>query len=329
MAKYKAFILDDVFSSHEREERILAEADAEIVVLTDYIPDEQLIPACREADAILLNRPFSISRELVEGLPRLKIISLYGIGLDGVDIPAATERKVAVSNLPGFCAEDVSEQAIMLLLAASRKLVAQNNGVKSRDPGWVTAPFQPIYRLTGKVLGLVGIGSIGRAVACKAQGLGMTVIAYDPYISPAAAAEMDVELVELEALFQRADHVSLHVGVTPETTGMINASLLKLMKPTSTLVNTSRGKIVNQDDLVTALKEGWIGAAGLDVVREDPPSEETYHTLLSLPNVTITPHTAWYTEESIEVLQTDCARNAALVLQGKRPMTTVNKEIYD
>ena len=329
MTKYKAFILDDVFDSHDREERILAEAHAEIVVLREYIPDDQLIAACRDADAVLLNRPFSISRALIQGLPRLKIISLYGIGLDGVDIPAATERKVAISNLPGFCAEDVSEQAIMLLLAASRKLVAQNNGVKSRDPGWATAPFQPIYRLTGKTLGLVGIGSIGNAMARKAQGLGMTVIAYDPYIPPALAAEIGVELVGLEDLFRRADHVSLHVGVTPETTGMINASLFKLMKPTSTLVNTSRGKIVNQDDLVTALTEGWIGAAGLDVVREDPPSEETHKTLLSLPNVIITPHTAWYTEESIEVLQTDCARNAARVLMGKRPMTTVNKEIYD
>jgi D-3-phosphoglycerate dehydrogenase / 2-oxoglutarate reductase len=329
MARYKAFILDDVFASHDIEQRILAEADAEIIEFSAYMPDEQLIPACRDADALLLNRPFSLSRALIQGLPRLKVISVYGIGLDGVDIPAATERKIPVANLPGFCAEDVSEQAIMLLLAASRKLVAQNNGVKSRDPGWTAIPFKPIYRLTGKTLGLVGIGSIGRATARKAQGLGMTVIAYDPYASPAAAEEMQVELVGLEDLFRRADHVSLHVGVTPETTGMINASLLRLMKPTATLVNTSRGKIVNQDDLVTALREGWIGAAGLDVVREDPPSEETYQTLLSLPNVTITPHTAWYTEESIDVLQTDCARNAARVLMGERPVTTVNREIYD
>lgn len=329
MTRYLAFVLDDVFASHEREAAVLAEAGAGIVELKENMPDDRLIATCRDADAILFNRPFSISGDLIRGLPRLKIISLYGIGLDGVDISAATARKIPVSNLPGFCAEDVSEQAIMLLLAASRKLVAQNNGVKDRDPGWTTVPFQPIYRLTGKVLGLVGIGSIGRATARKAQGLGMTVIAYDPYAPPALAKELDVELVELGDLFRRADHVSLHVGVTPETTGMVNASLLKLMKPTATLVNTSRGKIVNQDDLVTALKEGWIAAAGLDVVREDPPSEETYQTLLSLPNVTITPHTAWYTEESIEVLQTDCARNAALVLMGKRPMTTVNKEIYD
>lgn len=328
MAKYRVFILDDVFPSHERELAVLAEVDAEATVLRENMPDEQLIATCREADALMLNRPFHISRDLVYGLSKLKIISVYGIGTDGIDIPAATERKIPISNLPGFCAEDVSEQAIMLLLAATRKLTLQNTGVKSRDPGWTHTPYQPIYRLTGKTLGLVGIGSIGRAVARKAGGLGMTVIAYDPYVPADAAKELNVELVGLEDLFRRADHVSLHVGVTPETAGMIDASLLKLLKPTSTLVNTSRGPIVNQDDLVTALREGWIGAAGLDVVREDPPSDETYETLLSLPNVVITPHTAWYTEESVGILQTDCARNVALVLSGKRPMATVNREIY-
>jgi D-3-phosphoglycerate dehydrogenase / 2-oxoglutarate reductase len=327
MAKYKAYILDDLFPTYEREHAVLATADAEGIVTDPKLPEAELVSRIADADAVLVNR-CHITRNVVFGLPKLKIISLYGIGTDGVDIPAATERKIPVANLPGFCAEDVSEVAIMLLLAASRKLLAQNSMVKSREVGWVQGPFKPIYRVAGKTLGLVGLGSIGRAVARKAQGLGMKVIVYDPYVSPQVAEQLGVGLVGLEELFRSADHVSLHVGVTPETTGMINAGLLRLLKPTSTLVNTSRGKIVNQDDLVTVLKEGWIGAAGLDVVREDPPSEETYASLISLPNVVITPHTAWYTEESQVVLQTDCARNVALVLGGSRPMTTVNKEIY-
>ncbi len=328
MATYKVFMLDDVFTSYEREQAIFAGMDVELVNLRTLIPDDQLIAACKDADALMLNRPFHISRELVYGLPKLKIISLYGIGTDGVDIPAATERNIPVANLPGFCAEDVSEQAIMLLLAAARKLIAQNNGIKSRSAAWATAPFKPIYRLTGRTLGLVGLGSIGKATARKAQGLGMKVICYDKYVPAEAGAAIGVEMVGLEELFDRADHVSLHVGVTPETTGMINAALLRRLKPTSVVINTSRGKIVNQPDLARALKEGWIQAAGLDVVREDPPSEETYAELISLPNVVITPHTAYYTEESLEVLQNDCARNVRLVLSGGRPMVSVNKQIY-
>jgi len=328
MSKYKVFILDDVFPSYEREQAVFAGMDVQTVNLRVNMPDAELIAACKDADALMLNRPFHISRELIFGLPKLKVISIYGIGTDGIDIPAATERKIPVANLPGFCAEDVSEQAIMLLLAAARKLTAQNNRVKSREVGWTQVPFKPIYRLAGKTLGLVGLGNIGKAVAHKAQGLGMKILCYDPYLPPAVAASLDVELVGLQELFQRSDHISIHVGVTPETTGMVNASLLKLLKPTSVVVNTSRGKIMHQDDLVKALKEGWIGGAGLDVVREDPPSEETYATLIALPNVTITPHTAWYTEESVAILQTDCARNVALVLGGQRPMTTVNKQIY-
>jgi D-3-phosphoglycerate dehydrogenase / 2-oxoglutarate reductase len=328
MARHKVYILDGMFPSHERELAVLSEVGADVEVLRESRPDAELIEACRDANALMLNRPFHVSGELIRGLPGLKIISGYGIGTDGIDIPAATERKIPVANLPGFCAEDVSEQAIMLLLAASRKLIQQNNKVKSREVGWTQAPFQPIYRLTGKVLGLVGLGSIGKATARKAQGLGMSVLCYDPYVPPTVVKELNVELVGLEELFRRADHISIHVGVTPETTGMVNAKLLRLMKPTSTLVNTSRGKIVNQDDLVMALREGWIGAAGLDVVREDPPSEETYSTLIALPNVVITPHSAWYTEESVGILQRDCARNVALVLSGQRPMNTVNKEIY-
>lgn len=329
MAKYKVFILDDVFPSHKRELAVLAEIHADVTILREWMPDEALIERCREADAVMLNRPFTVSRALIFGLPNLKVISVYGIGTDGVDIPAATERKIPVTNLPGYCAEDVSEHAIMLLLAASRKLIPQNNQVKSREVGWTQKPFEPIYRLAGKTLGLVGLGSIGRATARKAQGLGMKVICYDPYISPAVAQELHVEMVpSLEELFKRADHISIHVGLSAETEGMINASLLRLLKPTATLVNTSRGRIVDQDALVQALRERWIAAAGLDVVREDPPSEETYATLLSLPNVVVTPHSAWYTEESVEILQTNCARNVVLVLTGQRPINTVNPEIY-
>jgi len=327
MAAHKVFILDDVFTSYEREREVLSGLDVEVTVLNKLVPDEELVSLCHDAAALMVNRPFSISRTIIYGLPKLKIISLYGIGTDGVDLEAATGRDIPVANLPGFCAEDVSEQAIMLLLAASRRLTAQNQFVKEQR-GWTQEPFKPIFRLAGKTLGLVGFGSIGRATARKAQGLGMSVICYDPYVSQETVDAAGVELVGLEELFRRADHVSLHVGVTPETTGMVNASLLKLMKPTSVLVNTSRGKIVDQDDLFIALKEGWIAAAGLDVVREEPPSEESHRTLLALPNVVITPHTAWYTEESVAVLQTDCARNVALVLSGQRPMNTVNKAVY-
>ena len=327
MSAHKVYILQDLFPSYAREKAALAEADAEGIVVNPWISDDELIETIGDAEGVLTDRrPFT--RKIVFGLPRLKIISVYGIGTEAVDIVAATERRIPVANLPGFCAEDVSEHAITLLLAASRKLVPQNNMVKSREVGWTQVPFQPIYRLAGKTLGLVGLGSIGQATARKAQGLGMKTIAYDPYVAPALANKMGVALVSLQELFQSADHVSIHVGLSRETEGMIDDALLRMLKPTATLVNTSRGKIVNQDALVAALREKSIAAAGVDVVREDPPSEETYAELLSLPNVVVTPHTAWYSEESIKTLQVDCARNAALVLRGERPMHTVNPEVY-
>jgi len=327
MPTRKVYILQDLFPSYAREKAVLAEADAEGIVVNPWISDEALIESCHDGEGVLTDRrPFT--RDIIFGLPRLKIISVYGIGTEAVDIGAATERKIPVANLPGFCAEDVSEHAMALLLAASRKLVPQNNRVKSREIGWTQEPFQPIYRLAGKTLGLVGLGSIGRATARKAQGLGMQTIAYDPYVAPEPAQRIGVELVGLKQLFQQADHISIHVGLTRETEGMIDATLFSLLKPTSIVVNTSRGKVVNQDDLVAALRESRLAAAGVDVVREDPPSETTYAELFSLPNVVVTPHTAWYSEESIETLQTDCARNAALVLQGRRPMHTVNEEVF-
>ena len=327
MARQKVYILQDLFSSYAREQAALAEAEADGIVVNPWVSDEELIETCRDADGVLADRRL-VTRAMIFAWPRLKVISVYGIGTEAIDIAAATERKIPVANLPGFCAEDVSEHAIALLLAASRKIVAQNNQVKSRQVGWTQEPFRPIYRLAGKTLGLVGLGNIGRTTARKAQGLGMHTLAYDPYVAPAGAEQIGVELVGLRQLFQRADHISVHVGLTAETEGMIDGALLSLLKPTSVFINTSRGKVVNQDDLIAALRAGRLAAAGVDVVREDPPSEATYAELLSLPNVIVTPHTAWYSEESIATLQTDCARNAALVLQGRRPSHTVNPEVY-
>ena len=322
MTRPKVFILNDLFPSFERERSVLAEVGAEVVVIGERPTEDRLIELCADADAILTDR-WPITRKVIFALTNLKVISMYGVGTDAIDVPAATERHIPVANLPGIFSEDVSEHAIMLLLTAARKSTEQNHAIKSRQVDWTHEPFRPIYRLAGKTLGLVGLGHIGGATARKALGLGMRTIAYDPYVSAAT-----MELVDLAELFKRADHVSLHVPLSRETEGLVNASLLRLLKPHSIVVNTSRGRIINQEDLVQALSQGWIAGAALDVVREDPPSDATYRDLLALPNVFVTPHSAWYSEESLGALQTDCARNAVLVLQKEQPIGCVNPEAY-
>ena len=324
---YKVVITDQHFPSIERERRVLAQINATLVV-APATGEATLAETCRDADGLMINRS-RVSRPVIEAMEKCKVLSAYGIGVDGIDLEAASEKGILVVNLPGFCAEEVSERAILLLLALRHKLLNQANAVRTQSLPWAYQPFAPIHRVSGTTLGLVGIGAIGRAVTRKAQGLGMRVVATDPYVSDDAAAEIGVEMVSLPQLLEQADHISLHVGVTPETRGMIGAEEIAQMKSNACLINTSRGPIVDQRALLTALREGRIAGAGLDVVENDPPAPETYETLFQLENVIVTPHTAWYSEESLAYLQMKVAENVVRVLRGEEPINVVNRQALE
>jgi D-3-phosphoglycerate dehydrogenase len=318
----KVLVTDVIFENLDRERAVLSEIGADLILAPDN-SEETLTKLCRDVDGVMANRS-TMSAPVINAMERCKVISVYGIGTDRIALDAATAKGILVVNLPGFCAEEVSEQAIMLLLAAARKLVFQNNGTKTRAIPYSHVGVLPISRLAGKTLGIVGLGHIGRAVARKAQGIGMGVIAYDPYASAAAAADLGVQLVGLDDLLQKADHVSLHLPLSAQTLKLIGEKQLRMMKATACLINTSRGKLVDEEALYRALREGWIAGAGLDVVWDDPPSDHELQTLFKLDNVTVTPHTGWYSEESILYMQTNVARNVVLVLTGQQPINIVN-----
>jgi D-3-phosphoglycerate dehydrogenase / 2-oxoglutarate reductase len=264
----------------------------------------------RDSAAILAGPIIPLDRDHLERLTGCCAVVRYGVGLDNVDLAAAEDLGIAVGNVPEYGHEEISNHAIALLLALSRKLVAFDRSVRL---GGVDVPApESVARLSHATLGLVGLGRIGRHVARKAQALGIEVIAYDPYAGPAG-----VELVGLDALLRRADVVSLHVPLTPETRHMIDVSR---MKPGALLINIGRGGLVDEDALAAALRSGHLAGAALDVTEVEPLPLAS--PLLDAPNLLLTPHVAWVSDVALEDLRRFTAE-AALRLVGAREAVTV------
>lgn len=263
----------------------------------------------RDSVAILAGPIVPLDRDHLERLTGCRTVVRYGVGLDNVDLAAAEELGIAVGNVPEYGHEEISNHAIALLLALSRKLVAFDRSVRL---GGVDVPApQSVSRLSHATLGLVGFGRIGRHVARKAQALGVEVIAYDPYAGPAG-----VELVGLDALLRRADVVSLHVPLTPETRHMIDVSR---MKPGSLLINIGRGGLVDEDALAAALRAGHLAGAALDVTEVEPLPVTS--PLLDAPNLLLTPHVAWVSDVALEDLRCFTAEAALRLIGAREPVT--------
>ncbi len=288
--------------------------------------EDDLLAEAKDVDTILVVYA-KITRRVIESAQRLKGIVRYGIGVDNVDIQAATERGIYVANVPDYCVGTVAEHTFALLLALARRIILADYTVKSAS--WKIWTQQPIELMgtdiEGKVLGLIGMGNIGRTVAIKAKAFGMRVMAYDPYLEKYRARLLDVELVDLDTLLKNSDFVSIHVPLTSETRGMIGENELKKMKRTAYLINTSRGPIVNERALYEALKGGWIAGAALDVYEKEPPDRD--NPLFKLDNVVLTPHVAWYTEEALKRLKRSVAEEAIRMLNGMPPKNLVNKDV--
>ncbi len=323
MAKYRVVVTDQGYQSYDNEKRVLAEVGAR-VELAEARTEDDVIKAARTADGIL-NRAAPMTAKVIEKLEKCKVIARYGVGVDNVDVSAATARGIVVANVTGYCDDEVSTQAIALMLSLARKLVSHDKAV--REGAWDIGSADPIHRTKGQTLGLVGFGRIARMVARKMAGFGMTMLAYDPFVTQEQAEPLGVKMVDLEALLKESDFVSVHAPMTPSTKHTINAKTLDLMKPTAYLVNTSRGGLIDQAALAKALEDKRIAGAGLDVYEREPLEPDS--PLKALDNIVLTDHAGWYSEESIVELQTRAAMAVAAVLSGKRPESCVNPQVFE
>lgn len=323
MSNFKVVITDYEFSTLAPEEEVLATVDAELIRAQCKTEDE-VIKAAKGADA-LINQYAPISRKVLEALPNLKVVSKYGVGVNTVDIDAATENGIMVANVPDYCMDEVSDHAIALMIASARKIVRLNNEVKAGN--WDFKVSVPIFGLRGRVLGLVALGRIPQTLVKKAQAFGIKVIAYDPFIAEGVAKNLEVELVELNELCKRSDFISVHAPLTEVTRGMISDEQFDLMKKEAFIINTARGPIIDEKALIHALEVGKIAGAGIDVTEEEPIQKD--NPLLKMDNVIISPHAAWYSEESQLELKTKTAQNVADVLAGYYPTYLFNKEVKE
>jgi D-3-phosphoglycerate dehydrogenase len=269
-----------------------------------------------------------LSREFFAALPHLKGVVRLGIGVDNIDLEAATELGIVVANIPEFCSDEVAEHALGLMVAVTRKIVLADR--KSRRGEWVPgmdALLRPMRRLSGQTLGLVGLGKIGRCTAVKARGLGLKVNAYDPYASAEAAKAAGVTLMSLEELLPQTDILSLHVPETAETRGIINAQTLALLKPGAILINVARGAVVDEAALAAALASGRLAGAGLDVLQQEPI--RLPHPLTEFENVVFTCHYASLSEEAYAIMSQQASSKSVQILRGEFPQDLVNVQVKD
>lgn len=271
---------------------------------------DELTDALKDADAVIVRSASQITRDALTHADHLRVIGRAGVGVDNIDVEAATEHGIAVLNAPSGNTISAAELAFALLLALVRRVPAADRSMKEGQ--WERKAFGGI-ELYGKTLGLIGAGRIGAAVARRARAFGMTVVAYDPYLTPERAESLDIELGSIDSVLERADVISLHVPLTDATRGLLGEAELRRMKPNAFLVNAARGGVVEEAALVRALTEGWISGAALDVYEEEPPAAD--HPLRSLPNVVLTPHLGAATreaQENVAIEIADAVRSALL-----------------
>jgi D-3-phosphoglycerate dehydrogenase / 2-oxoglutarate reductase len=319
MAQFQVAVSDIVFPNLDRARAVLSAIGAELRLAEEPKP-EAILRVAKDADALLATYA-KITADMIRQMTRCRIISRFGIGVDNVDIPAATERGIVVTKVPDYCIDEVSDHAMALLLSAVRKIPLANSLVQQGR--WEMPAVVPIHRLRGTVLGLVGFGRIPQLVAPKAQAFGMRVVSFDPYIPKDVFDRAKVESVDFPQLLKVSDYVSIHAPLLPETQGLFNADAFRQMKPHAYLINTARGPIVDEAALAHVLDAGQLAGAALDVMTKEPP---TRSPLLGRPNVIITPHTSFYSEESLNDLETKAAEEVVRVLKGQAPKNPVNPE---
>ncbi|MEP6987131.1 MAG: C-terminal binding protein [Chloroflexota bacterium] len=321
MSEKVVLVTDYTWANTAVEEAVLKTANAKLLIA--QIGDEnELLRLVPQADGILTCFK-KVSVAVVRAGEKLQVIGRYGIGVDNIAVDEATRLGIPVTNVPAYCLDEVAEHTLAFILACARNISHYNNAIRADD--WALNSQRPLFRVRGKVLGIIGFGKIGQTLATKAASLGLKVIAHSPHPDPAIARQLNVDLVNLDDLLAQSDFVSLHVPLKPATRHLLNAERLRQMKPTAFLINTARGGLIDHEALLQALQAGWIAGAALDVF--EPEHLAPQHPLFAQPNLIATPHVAFYSEESLVELQTKAAENVAAILNGQRPIALVNSDV--
>ena len=319
MVKYKVVVTDDRYGSYKEENEVLSELGIEVEV-HNFKDKTEAKRVLKKADAVLVNL-FPMTKEIILSMDNCKVINRYGVGYDNVDVKAATEKGIWISRVPDYSMEDTSDHALAHLFNCVRKITYRDRMI--REGKWDLHKDWPSFRIAGKTLGLIGFGNISKTLFRKVSGFGLgSILVYDPYVDDTAIIKAGGTPVPLEELLKESDYISIHAPLTEETEGMIGSSEFRLMKNSAVIINTSRGPIIDEDALYSALKGGKIAAAGIDVYKTEPLPEAS--PLRSLDNITFTDHAGWYSEESIVELKTKAARNILEVLKGNKPVYPVN-----
>ena len=324
-AKYRVLVTDYARPSLEPEKQVLKAIDAELVVSPDGQESSEALLAnlATDVDAIMTNWA-KVTRNVIQASPRCKIVAHYGVGVDNIDVATATERDIVVTNVPAYCVDEVSDHALSLLLVQARRVIVYDRAI--REGRWDVKVGDPVRRIRGKKLGIIGLGRIGSCLAGKARALGLEILAYDPYLGDEKIKERGGTPVDFPTLLKESDFISIHAPLSKEigTAGMFSADEFKSMKNSAYIVNTARGGIIDEKALYVAVKEGEIAGAGLDVLPTEPVQAD--NPLLTLDNVILTPHASFWSEESVTDLQVQVAEEVLRALTGQRPASPINPE---
>lgn len=319
----KVVICDYEFPHVEHERKVLRQLGEIQFVPAQCKNEQELIELTKDADGVI-NQWSWLTEKVIANMQKCKVISTYGIGVDKIDVSAATKKGIYVCNVPDYCIHEVGDHAFAMMMALTRQLFNMDSNIRKGIWGYKHAGHD-IYRIEGKVYGLVGFGKIPQTLAKKLKAFEMEVLAYDPYFDEEKGKEIGVKRADLAEIMEKADYVSIHVPLTAETRHMIGEAQLRKMKKTAYLINVGRGAIVDEAALYRALQEKWIAGAGIDVWEKEPI--KTDNPFLTLDNVIITPHAAWNSQEALVDLQTKAAEEIVRVLQGREPKSPVNKPL--
>lgn len=315
-------ILGTRFGAPTIEESELSAFSPELIV-DSAATAEELLAAAKDSVAVLAGAPPKFTRDVLAQLPNLKTIVRYGVGIESIDLEAATEHGIIVANVPDYATEEVSLHAVSLILAGVRKLLTAHNAIKNGI--WQVATVRPLFSTENQTAGIIGFGKIGQAVARKLRPFGFELLVFDPYATESALAEHGAKSVALAELLEKSDVISLNAPLTDSTRHIINADALKQMKSTAFIVNTGRGGLIDEYALAEALENGEIAGAGLDVLETEPIQSD--HPLLKSDKVILTPHMAWYTNQAAERMRRLACQEVVRVLNGEKPLNLVNPDV--
>lgn len=317
----KIAVIEPGYPEYSVEKRVLAEFNPSIDVIAGDAPMAEKLARTRDVDALMV-REAKVDKALIDGMERCRVIVRYGIGVDNIDQAAARERRIYVANVPRYGADEVSDHTLALLMAVSRWVVRRDKEV--RGGGWGVGSRDKIYSFRTQTVGIAGFGSIAQRFLDKIRPLAFReILICSPSMTPERARELGARKVDLDTLCREAQVISLHMPLKPETRHSIDAARLALMSPETIILNTGRGALIDEAALVAALKSGAIRGAGLDVFEKEPPGRD--NPLFAMDNVVVTDHAAWYSESSIEELQTKGAEEVRRVLAGGEPASWLNR----